>query len=137
MFNLWSCVLGEPPRVPMVSTYVERPFDGLSRLDQAHACFRGIKRPCAEDGEGDRMVAYVIKPTQFYEYAPHPVCIASKVTVPDDLVFVAFAKLDEPCGPFGHLTKGVLTHWQFIEADQEAGNMLPVEYKTRFRERLW
>ena len=34
------------------------------------------------------------------------------------------------------LIKGVLTHWDFVEAD-ERDAMLPEGYDTRFRKQLW
>jgi len=137
VLDLWSCILGEPPPVPNVMRYIERPYDGLTSFSMAHACFRGIRRPCGEDADGENILAYVLKPTSSYEYVPNLVCVVAKSAVAADLVFVAYVKLDHPCVPEGHLVKGVLTHWQFVEADEGAAFSLPIDYESRYRERLW
>jgi len=134
-FQLWSVVLGHPPPVPGVE-YRNRPEPNeLTSLVEAHACFRGIERPLAEDDEGSNVVAYVLRPKVFYEYTADMVCTATKVTVPPGFVFVAYAKLVEPDG-VPRAVRGVLTHWGFVEAD-EATPELPVNYATRYRVRLW
>jgi hypothetical protein len=134
--DLWSVILGEPPRVPLVEEFNDRAASGLSRLDDAHACFIGVRRPCAEDPTGDGMVAYVLKPRFFYEYRPHMACVAYKAQAPDDLVFVAYVKLDMPSDASGHSVKGVLTHWQFVEAGN-SDPLLPIEAESRYSRRLW
>jgi hypothetical protein len=97
---------------------------------------RGSAGLAPEDQTGDGMVAYILKPRFFYEYRPHPACVAYKAEVPDDLVFVAYVKLDAPCGASGHPVKGVLTHWQFIEA-ADSDLLLPGEADSRYDRRLW
>jgi hypothetical protein len=83
------------------------------------------------------MIAYVLKPRFFYEYRPHMACVAYKAEVPDDLVFVAYVKLDMPCNtPSGHPVQGVLTHWQFVEAG-DGDLLLPREADSRYSRRLW
>ena len=136
VFNLWSAILGEPPRVPLVKQHNARPYDGLSQLAQAHACFRGMKRPCDDDDSGGNIVAYILRPTHSYAYRPHPACIAERIAVPDDLVFAAYVKLDLPCAERGHTLKGVLTHWQFVESDP-SDRMLPIDHESRYDVRLW
>ena len=51
IWDFWSIVLGEPPPVPNVTTWgVNVPADeGLIKLVEAHACFRGIRRALADD----------------------------------------------------------------------------------------
>jgi hypothetical protein len=135
-FELWSVLLGIPPKINLVTQFNQDAGVGLSRLIDAHACFQGIKRPLAEDGNGEKLLAYILKPAHFYEFRPHPACVAYKADVHADLVFVAYAKLDEPCGPDGHPIKGVLTHWQFVESATENPE-LPIEFDTRYDRRLW
>lgn len=130
-YALWSTLLGKAPPVPH---HLVDANSGLTRLEDAHACFMGVKRPVSDDDSGDRMVAYVLKPTfQFvFEFLP-PIVFARKMPVPPDLVFVAFAHLDkiEDRGS----TMGVLTHWQLIDADSTG--MLPVGHSARYNMRLW
>jgi hypothetical protein len=133
VFDLWSVVLGEPPRVPGVSRLGK---EGLTCLSQAHACFSGVRRPIGEDDDGTGFLAYVTKPRQFYVYQPSMACVATLSEVPSDLVFVTYVKLDVPCAPGPPRIKGVITHWQFVESDGRDG-MLPVDYDTRYDARLW
>lgn len=134
-FELWSNVLGVPPPVPGVEHRNEAHADDLTSLLQAHACFRGIERPLAEDNDGRNVIAYVLRPRFFYEYDPHMVSLAVKMPVPRDLLFVTYVRLsgegvasDEPLG--------TITHWGFVEADP-SDLRLPIAASTRYRERLW
>jgi hypothetical protein len=88
LFELWSVVLGVPPPVPGVEHRNRKIPGELTCLDAAHALFRGIERPLADDDDGADVLAYVQKPRWFYEYNPDMVSVALKVPVPDDLVFV-------------------------------------------------
>jgi len=107
----------------------------LTRRRDAHACFQGVRRPCAEDGDGDNVVAYVLKPNVVIGYkALPPAMLAVKEVIPGDLVLVAYVRLDAPVTETGPI--GVLTHWQFVEADA-ADCMLPKGYKERYAKRLW
>jgi hypothetical protein len=135
-FELWSVVLGVPPPVPGCD-HRNRDVKGeLTCLNDAHALFRGIERPLAEDDDGAEVLAYIQKPRFFYEYDPNMVSVALKSPVPDDLVFVTYARLDEVAPGTETTTKGTITHWGFVEADR-SDPTLPVGYLTRYRERLW
>jgi hypothetical protein len=135
VFELWSCVLGLPPPVPGCG-HRNRSVDGqLTRLGEAHALFRGIKRPLAEDDEGANILAYVLKPEAMYEYDDNMVSVALKVAVPQDVVFVVYVRLNNLGGDPKAMV-GTVTHWGFVEADKD-DPMLPVEYSSRYRTRLW
>jgi hypothetical protein len=60
--------------------------DDLIGLIQAHACFKGIERPLAEDDDGGDVIAYVLRPRFFYAYDPDMVSPALRVPVSRDLV---------------------------------------------------
>ena len=102
-------------------------------LNDAHALFRGIERPLAEDDQGANVLSYVLKPRWFYEYDPDMVSVALKVRVPKDLLFVTYARLEtEKNGS----VRGTITHWGFVEADPKSPD-LPVNFSARYRERVW
>lgn len=129
---LWGALLGQAPPVPH---RIDNADENLTRLLDAHACFQGIKRPCAEDPHGENIVAYVLKPRWAFGYeARPPLLLTRKIAVPDDVVLVACAKLDKPTRQNG--TIGVLTHWHFVPADKRNA-MLPKDHKSRYSERLW
>jgi len=135
IFELWSCVLGVPPPVPGCKHRNRRVAGRLTRLKEAHALFKGIKRPLAEDDDGAQVLAYVLKPEFMYEYDPGMVSVALRVSVPQDVVFVVYVRLNN-LGDGSDAMVGTITHWSFVEADQD-NPMLPVEYSSRYRNRLW
>lgn len=134
-FEFWSILAGQLPPIPSAERMVEYGDQDFFRLIDAHACFQGIKRPCGADDDGSRTVAFILKPSSFFVFDGRPpVSWMHKKAVPHDLVFVAYARLDEPCDTASHV--GVLTHWQFVEADENDPN-LPEDFGNRFVKRLW
>jgi hypothetical protein len=135
-FDLWSMVLGNPPPVPGVDARNDQLPGALMSIAEAHACFRGIERPLAEDDEGSNVVAYVLRPRFLYEYDPDMVSVAHKIPVPRGVVFVVYARLIDPNKVVASGPIGVITHWGFVEADS-ADPKLPVNHTSRYRFRLW
>jgi hypothetical protein len=92
-FEMWSIVLGlEPPIIGCA--HRNRKIEGeLTKLAEAHALFKGIERPLADDDDGSEVMAYVLKPKFMYENNPAMVNVALKVAVPQDVVFVVYARL--------------------------------------------
>ena len=107
-------------------------FGGSPRLFSRHKAANRTRRRL-----GERVLAYVLRPRTYYVYEPSMVCVAAKQAVPSDVVFVAYVRLDEPFGTGFPLNKGVLTHWQFVEADSDGQVLLPVEFQTRYHKRMW
>lgn len=141
LLEFWSVLRGIAPPISSIG-YHENHTDfplihgKLSTLFDAHACFMGVKRPLAEDDTGANVVVYVLKPRFYYELTPDMVCMAKKVAVAPDLVFVAYARLDMPCSENQSVVKGVLTHWEFVVADSD-NPQLPENHATRYDEPLW
>jgi hypothetical protein len=129
-------ILGTPPPVPGVNARNDLIPGALTSIAEAHACFRGIERPLAEDDDGSNVAAYVLRPRYFYEYDPNMVSVALKVPVPRGVVYVVYARLTDPKIVVASGQTGVITHWGFVEADN-ADPKLPVSHSTRYRERLW
>lgn len=132
LFLFWGCVAGKPPPVPGMSDGPE----GLLGLFEAHACFRGVRRPLGQDDAGDGFVVYILKPRYFYRYRASMSCVAVRDELPPDVVCAVYAKLDQPANQGPALVIGTLTHWDLIDADPR-DNLLPVEAGTRYRSRLW
>jgi hypothetical protein len=134
-FEAWSCVLGLPPPIPGCGHRNRNMSGQLTSLEHAHALFQGLNRPLAEDDEGSDVLAYVLKPKFMYRYDANMVSVALKIAVPQDVVFVVYARLDNACnGP--ESDRGTVTHWGFVEADQTSPE-LPTEFSSRYRTRLW
>ena len=141
VLDAWSMVHGRVPRLPNSSKIVEQLAGRtLLGLRDAHACFRGTMRPVGDDDHGFDMAIYVSKPSVFIRYEPSLVCVGRVDRVADDLVFATYVKLDRPGAPTkrGCLrsVSGVVTHWQFVEADSH-DQLLPTGYEERYRRRLW
>ena len=135
IFDFWSGLRGVPPPVPNVAS-LGVTSEGLSKLVDAHACFCGIRRPLAEDDAGDHVLAYVLRPKYLFQYEPGMVCVVKRREIPAGLVLVAYVRLDEPCAVGPPDIKGVLTHWQFVQADARDPS-LPVDHENRYIRRLW
>lgn len=135
-FDLWSMVLGCPPPVPGVGARNDMIPGALASIAEAHACFRGIQRPLAEDDDGGGVVVYIIRPRFFYEYDPNMLSVALKVPVPRDIVFATYARLVDSDNASSTGTAGTITHWGFVESDR-ADPRLPINYESRYRTRLW
>lgn len=144
VYDLWSGVLGVVP--PQAGASLQSPngeIVALSGINTAHACFRGIRRPVGHDEHGFDYLAYVHKAPYRFSYIPSMGRCVQLVRVPDDLLFVPYVKLDFPEGrPYGKRQSkkasvmGVVTHWDYVEADSEAPD-LPLDHQTRFRRREW
>ena len=132
IFDLWSMVIGQPPPVPGVQDSGEE----LTCLTDAHACFRGIQRPRAEDNDGSNVIIYVLRPSVFYVHDPNMRTVAQLRELPRNLVFTVFVRMDEPFA-LGAGDTGIVTHWQFVEAEIVGSIFLPQNAGTRYEERLW
>ncbi len=143
ILDLWWHVYGELPPIHGAGRYSSILRDSEQGLHSASACFRGIMRPVAEDDRGLDYATFVTKPATGFRYQPSMSCLIEPYAIPKDLVFLIYAQLDFPEGrayqaKIGNrpVTNGVVTHWQLVECDPENPS-LPVDYKTRFRRRLW
>ncbi|MBB3382399.1 hypothetical protein FHX12_001062 [Rhizobium sp. BK609] len=143
LLDLWCLVHGQ---IPPVNNALTRWGNSdvpasLCSMSSAHACFRGIKRPLGDDDQGYDVYAYVTKPGVRFKYAPSMGCVIEAVTVPSDLVCVIYVRMDYPYGrhhPSGKSTpmsRGIVTHWEVVEADENG--LLPIDHKQRYRRRLW
>ncbi|HZG31023.1 MAG TPA: hypothetical protein VE079_21440 [Ensifer sp.] len=145
LLDLWSSVLGEIPPFPNAQEKwgTTMKVSPLVAMADAHACFRGLKRPMGNDDRGYDCYAFVSKPTRRFVYEPSMACCIKLVDVPADLVHITYVRCDFPLGrppriedaeTAGNL--GIVTHWHFVEADQSEPN-LPVDHKNRYRQRIW
>ena len=141
VLDAWALVHGRLPPIPNSSKLADQLLGReLIGVRRAHACFRGTMRPVGDDDHGFDMIAYVTKPAVFVRYEPSMVCVGQIATVPADLLFATYVRLDRDKGAMrrGRLqaVSGVVTHWQFLEADNR-DTLLPAGYEERYRRRLW
>lgn len=141
LLDLWSLVLGKIPPVNCAETKWREYQSALNPMGSAHACFRGIKRPVGDDDNGYDVYAFVTKPQATFKYVPSLSCVIEPVQIPDDLVGVIYVRVDHPHGRKAlrgastAISRGVVTHWELVEADETG--LLPIEWETRYRTRKW
>lgn len=131
VLDFWSMVAGKNP--PIRAFGMEQS-DSLVSLADAVACYQGLRRPCGDDDNGDERVIFILNPLEFFEYQFRPPIVhVNRRRVPSDLVFAAYARLDLPSEGG---VRGVVTHWEFLEACPVDG-ALPIDHGDRYRQLLW
>jgi hypothetical protein len=140
LLDLWALVMGEIPPVNSARIKWKNSLSESQSFSSAVACFRGIKRPVGNDDTGFDTYAYVTRPRTTFKYAPSMSCIIAPVAIPEDIVCVTCVRFDQPFRrPIRSgdkmLSRGVITHWELVEADPVAG--LPIEWQTRYRKQMW
>ena len=123
IFDAWTSVIGDVPPVNNSATLARHAASRrLASLSDAYACFRGVRRAVGDDKTGFDVFAFVSRPTWGVKYTPSMSCVLSWFLIPDDLVFVAYVRLDHPSvGRYGSPSatgfpvRGAISHWQFVE----------------------
>ena len=139
VLDLWSMVLGKLPPVPNISRYAELECALQSQsLENAHAAFRGVRRPVGDDPHGFDHLVFITNPRVHFRYEPDMVCVLRPEELPNDVVLATYVRLDFPEGrPNSARPKvsidGVITHWELVERD----GLLPVRSSERYRKQLW
>lgn len=139
VLDLWSLVLGQLPPVANISRYSDLEAQLKAQaIENAHAAFRGVRRPVGDDPHGFDHVVFITSPRVHFRYEPDMVCMVKPEEIPDDVVLATYVQLDFPEGrPSAAKTKvpvgGVITHWELVERDGE----VPVRSKERYRKQLW
>lgn len=144
LLDLWSAVVGEIPPFPNAKSKwgAQAKRLPLVAMADAHACFRGLKRPMGNDDRGFDCYAFVSKPTHRFAYEPSLSCCLKLIDVPADLVHITYVRCDQPlrrsrASENGSAASvGVVTHWHFVEADP-ADALLPIDFGNRYRQRIW
>lgn len=108
----------------------------LMSINDAHALFKGIERPRGGEENGGSIYCFVIKASYNYSFLANMVCVAKKVSVPNNCVFVVYVKLGGPLQPDGNGVSGRITNWELVTADP-ADPTLPENYNERYNERIW
>ena len=89
---------------------------------------QGLERPCKLNKNGDDVYRYVLKPEYTYEYIPHQVCIARRITAPKDAVLIVCVRLYENHKELDeHDVKGEIIGWEWTKCDSAVPN-LPYDF---------
>jgi hypothetical protein len=138
IFEAWAHLVGEMPPVNNAYHYprAQKPEAVLRTIRDAHACFRGLHRPCDKEDDGEDTLVYVLETPQTVRWTADMACVVELVDVPDKTVLTIHvreaARLQIPVeGVWGAITK-----WEFVNADAEQPS-LPIDHNTRYGRRLW
>ena len=157
IFQMWAHVVGELPPINNVSRLSHGEVKPtLTNLTQSVACFRGVKRPYAEEEDGASVLVYVLNPAVTLDREVSLVCLAKAVTVPADTCLTVQVKptatLQPSKAPLNtgetrsshldvegtedNLIHGVVTRLEFVEGNGKTP-VLPRGHETRYHQRLW
>jgi len=98
-------------------------------LRSAHAIFRGVKRPCIDDGVDSQVFIYILAPSFTYQYAPGIVCAFKRVEAPKQAVYAVYVTIDGDSG------EAVVLNAEWVKA--EAESKLPLGHASRYMEVIW
>lgn len=137
MLQTWFHLTGVWPPVPNLMALPEGECQPGTLLD-AVACFRGIKRPCLDEDDGDSVLVYILKPESTLVFddrppLPHPVI----KMLDKDLLLAAYVRLAErSIAAAGGKVSGCVTKLETLEAGPgEPG--LPLDHFERYEKRVW
>lgn len=138
LFQMWTHLIGEMPPINNAMHYPQTQYPNakLLALPDAHACFKGVKRPLNQEDNGDDVYIYVISTPQTVVWKSDMACMVAIVDSPPNTLFtvhvrpVAALQYDMP-GVWGAATK-----WEFVNADAERPT-LPEAFNSRYSETLW
>lgn len=134
LMEAWALLMGEKPPVNNIGKHENYKDMPLTPLIEAHQVWKGIRRACNDQDEGDDIYIYVTKPRYTYERVADIACMAIRVAVPDDEVLTVFVKLsqnsldgDEPVGQ--------IIGWKFFNTEPD--KLTPIGSTNRYKERIW
>jgi hypothetical protein len=108
----------------------------VSTLNDSVACFRGVKRPCDGEKNGDSVLVYVLNPKVSVAYEPNMACLAKAVRLAANVVATVQVKLTRPLQNGGKNVCGIVTRIEFVLGDG-GDPLLPERHPERYSERLW
>lgn len=113
---------------------------GTNGLLDAHALFKGIKRPRIKPQGDAHILVYVTNPTNSFVYPRHARA-AKRVPKPLNSVFVTYAELfedgiDRTSYQVEAEISGIVHMWEWVFCDPKEPTM-PEESSSRYAERCW
>lgn len=131
MFDAYYNLCGQLPPVNNIGHHEKSGFpDHWGGIRRAHLIFRGLKRPCNRPGGDSEFYTYVTKPKFRYAYKPDMVCVARRVHVSQNLLFVAVVSFFDSKGV------GEVLNWEWVEESQIKA-CYPIDYDSRYDEEVW
>lgn len=127
------------PEINLISIVkTASPTPTLTNLDDAYACYEGIKRPHDDEDNGDSVLVYVLRPAVTIERQVSMACLARAIVPIQKSVLTALVRTKLPIQSVNHAIDGCVTRLEWVSAETEGDNeMLPRNAKMRYRVKHW
>lgn len=136
LYCVWAHLLGQLP--PFTNASIAQG-DGVSisftTLEDATACFMGVKRPYMDRDNGENVLTYVLPVSGTVEYHPRMAAPIRGAPVPQDVVLTVQVCLTDPLQNDDTGLCGTVTRMEFVRS--EAGTNLPVDHFERYGNQCW
>lgn len=136
LYQLWTHLLGQLP--PFTNASVAQG-DGvtitLSLLEDATACFMGVKRPLNGMDQGENVLTYILPVAGTVEYYPRMAAPIRGIPIPEDVVLTVQVCLTEPLQKDDTGLCGRITRLEFVRS--EPGTNLPIDHSERYGNQCW
>jgi hypothetical protein len=139
IFQIWAHVVGELPPINNISRLLESDLaPTLTTLNDAVACFRGVKRPYDDEPNGDSVLIYVLNPAASIEYEVDMACVAKAVKVPANTALTVQVKPRKSLQISANNVDGIVTRLEFVSCGGGDNQIiLPKRHADRYGELLW
>ncbi len=137
LFQAWGHLVGELPPVPNVKKLTaEHPNRRIVSIRDAHACFRGVRRPYGGADYGQDVYVYVISTPDTICWRSSLACVADINPAPEGTLMTVQVRAASALQPTDPGVWGTITKWEFVGASPEQPH-LPRDHAERYDERLW
>lgn len=112
------------------------PPPTLTTLDDAYACFEGIRRPHDDEDNGDSVLVYVMRPSVTVESHLSMACQVRAVTPPTKTVLTVLVRTNKGLHDDGGAIDGCVTRLEWVFAEGE-NILLPKGANMRYTAQHW
>ena len=140
IFQGWVHLAGRLPPIPNINSSMHRAnVARMLSVQNASACFRGVKRPQGDEPFGSSILVYVVNSALTITYQSDAHCAARAAPSPTDTVLAVHVSPGKQVVNYqdsSHMIDGVIIHWEFVRSDNTDRD-LPRDYSTRYSKQLW
>jgi len=137
IFEAWAHLVGEmPPINNAMYLPSQRPAARLGILKNAHACFKGVRRPYGDQDRGSEIYVYVISTSHTIRWVSAMDCVADLVDAPGGKLLTVQVCHSSSLQPSVESVWATITKWEFVDACAEQPRF-PDAHKERYDELLW
>lgn len=136
LFQTTAHLYGRLPNINLISRVEDAdPTPTLMTLDDASACYEGIKRPLDDENNGSSVLIYILKPDVTIERSASMTCMARAAIPPNNSVLTVLVRtnqgLQDDCGDID----GCVTRLEWVFSGDN--DFLPKDADTRYDKKYW